>query len=252
MEERWNQRTELLIGIKGIEKLKKATVIIYGIGGVGSYVAEGLARAGVGKLILVDPDDISITNINRQIHATRSTVGKSKVEVMKERVLDICPETIVETYRPEDIENGEDYLIDEKISYVVDAVDTVYTKIKLVERAKNMDVPIISSMGAGNKLSPEKFEISDIYKTSVCPLAKKIRKELKQRGIKKLKVVYSKEEPVKLNETVENSCKHNCICPPGTKRKCTIRNQVPGSISFVPSVAGLIIAGEVVKVILNN
>ena len=252
MEERWNQRTELLIGIKGIEKLKKATVIIYGIGGVGSYVAEGLARAGVGKLILVDPDDISITNINRQIHATRSTVGKSKVEVMKERVLDICPETIVETYRPEDIENGEDYLIDEKISYVVDAVDTVYTKIKLVERAKDMDVPIISSMGAGNKLSPEKFEISDIYKTSVCPLAKKIRKELKQRGIKKLKVVYSKEEPIKPNENCENSCKNNCICPPGTKRKSTIRNQVPGSISFVPSVAGLIIAGEVIKDILKK
>ena len=228
MEERWNQRTELLIGIKGIEKLKKATVIIYGIGGVGSYVAEGLARAGVGKLILVDPDDISITNINRQIHATRSTVGKSKVEVMKERVLEICPETIVETYRPEDIENGEDYLIDEKISYVVDAVDTVYTKIKLVERAKNMDVPIISSMGAGNKLSPEKFEISDIYKTSVCPLAKKIRKELKQRGIKKLKVVYSKEEPIK------------------------IESKVPGSISFVPSVVGLIIAGEVVKDLINE
>ena len=228
MEERWNQRTELLIGIKGIEKLKKATVIIYGIGGVGSYVAEGLARAGVGKLILVDPDDISITNINRQIHATRSTVGKSKVEVMKERVLDICPETIVETYRPEDIENGEDYLIDEKISYVVDAVDTVYTKIKLVERAKDMDVPIISSMGAGNKLSPEKFEISDIYKTSVCQLAKKIRKELKQRGIKKLKVVYSKEEPIK------------------------IESKVPGSISFVPSVVGLIIAGEVVKDLINE
>ena len=228
MEERWNQRTELLIGIKGIEKLKKATVIIYGIGGVGSYVAEGLARAGVGKLILVDPDDISITNINRQIHATRSTVGESKVEVMKERVLDICPETIVETYRPEDIENGEDYLIDEKISYVVDAVDTVYTKIKLVERAKDMDVPIISSMGAGNKLSPEKFEISDIYKTSVCPLAKKIRKELKQRGIKKLKVVYSKEEPIK------------------------IESKVPGSISFVPSVVGLIIAGEVVKDLINE
>lgn len=223
MEERWNQRTELLIGIKGIEKLKKATVLIYGIGGVGSYVAEGLARAGVGKLILVDPDDISITNINRQIHAIRSTVGKSKVEVMKERVLDICPETIVETYRPEDIENGEEYLIDEKISYVVDAVDTVSTKIKLVERAKDMDVPIISSMGAGNKLSPEKFEISDIYKTSVCPLAKKMRKELKQRGIKKLKVVYSKEEAIK------------------------IESKVPGSISFVPSVAGLIIAGEVVK-----
>ena len=228
MEERWNQRTELLIGIKGIEKLKKATVIIYGIGGVGSYVAEGLARAGVGKLILVDPYDISITNINRQIHATRSTVGKSKVEVMKERVLDICQETIVETYRPEDIENGEDYLIDEKISYVVDAVDTVYTKIKLVERAKDMDVPIISSMGAGNKLSPEKFEISDIYKTSVCPLAKKIRKELKQRGIKKLKVVYSKEEPIK------------------------IESKVPGSISFVPSVVGLIIAGEVVKDLINE
>lgn len=228
MEERWNQRTELLIGIKGIEKLKKSTVIIYGIGGVGSYVAEGLARAGVGKLILVDPDDISITNINRQIHATRSTVGKSKVEVMKERVLDICPETIVETYKPEDIENGEEDLIDEKISYAVDAVDTLSTKIKLVEKSTNINVPIISSMGAGNKLSPEKFEISDIYKTSVCPLAKKMRKELKQRGIKKLKVVYSKEEPIK------------------------IESKVPGSISFVPSVVGLIIAGEVVKDLINE
>lgn len=239
-------RTELLIGKEGLEKLNKAKVAIFGIGGVGSYVVEGLVRAGIGNFILVDDDEVCLTNLNRQIIATRKTVGKSKVEVAKERILDINPNAKVEVYQeffmPDTVG-----ILDDSVDYIVDAVDTVTAKIELIVRANKLNIPIMSSMGTGNKLDPTRFEVTDIYKTSVCPLAKVMRKELKNRGIKKLKVVYSKEEPIKLEENMEASCKENCICPPGTKRTCSIRNQVPGSISFVPSVAGLIIAGEVVK-----
>ena len=244
-------RTELVIGKEGVEKLNNTKVAIFGLGGVGSFVLEGLVRAGIGNFVLIDDDKICLTNLNRQILATRKTVGQPKVEVAKQRILDINPNANVEIYQEFFMPETEG-ILDNSIDYIVDCIDTVTAKIELVVRADKLNIPIISCMGTGNKLDPTRFEVTDIYKTSVCPLAKVMRKELRSRGIKKLKVVYSKEEPVRLNETTENSCKHNCICPPGTKRKCTIRNQVPGSVSFVPSVAGLIIAGEVVKSILNN
>ena len=239
-------RTELLIGKEAIEKLNKSKVAIFGIGGVGSFVVEGLARAGVENFILVDDDKICLTNLNRQIIATHKTVGKYKVEVAKERILEINPNAKVETYQEFFMPESKE-ILDETVDYIVDSIDTVTAKIELVLRADKLHIPIISSMGTGNKLDPTQFEVTDIFKTSVCPLAKVMRKELRTRGIKQLKVVYSKEEPIKIEEAANSSCKNGCICPPGTKRKCTVRNQVPGSISFVPSVAGLIIAGEVIK-----
>lgn len=242
-------RTELLIGNEAIEKLNKAKVAIFGIGGVGSFVVEGLVRAGVENFILVDDDKICLTNLNRQLIATRKTVGRSKVEVAKERILEINPNAKVEIYQEFFMPESKE-ILNRTVDYIVDSVDTVTAKIELVIRANKLNIPIISSMGTGNKLDPTKFEVTDIYKTSICPLAKVMRKELRSRGIKKLKVVYSKEEPIKLTETGNSSCKNGCICPTGTKRKCTVRNQVPGSISFVPSVAGLIIAGEVIKDII--
>ncbi len=244
-------RTELLIGKTGVEKLNNAKVAIFGIGGVGSFVLEGLVRAGVENFILVDDDKICLTNLNRQIIATRKTIGKPKVEVAKERILDINPNAKVEVFQEFFMPDSKE-ILDSAVSYIVDTVDTVTAKIELVVRAKNLGIPIISSMGTGNKLDPTKFEVTDIYKTSVCPLAKVMRKELRARGIENLKVVYSKEEPIKIDDNIESSCKTNCICPPDTKRKCAVRNQVPGSISFVPSVAGLIIAGEVIKDIIKE
>lgn len=223
-------RTELLIGKDNIEKLHNAKVAIFGIGGVGSYVAEGLARSGIGNFILVDNDILSLSNLNRQIIATTKTIGQPKVEVAKERILEINPNANVEIYKEFFMPDTKG-ILNKDISYIVDAIDTVTAKIELVVRANDLNIPIISCMGTGNKLDPTRFEISDIYKTSVCPLAKVMRKELRVREIKKLKVVYSKEEPIRMNIT--NS------------------KQVPGSISFVPSVAGLIIAGEVVKDIIR-
>ena len=243
-------RTELIIGKEAIEKLNKSKVAVFGIGGVGSYVVEGLVRAGVGNFVLVDDDKVCLTNLNRQIIATRKTIGKQKVEVAKERILEINPNANVEIFQEFFMPDSPD-IIDDSIDYIVDSVDTVTAKIELVVRAKELNVPIISCMGTGNKLDPTRFEVTDIYNTSVCPLAKVMRKGLRARGIKDLKVVYSKEEPIIPDNQSSESCKSNCICPPGTKRKCNIRNQVPGSISFVPSVAGLIIASEVVKDIIN-
>ena len=228
-------RTELVIGEEGINKLKKAKVAIFGIGGVGSFVVEGLARAGIYNFILVDNDDISLTNLNRQIHATHKTIGKSKVEVMKERILEINPEAKVDIFKTFYMPDCKEKILDESVDYIVDAIDTVTAKIELVMEANRLNIPIISSMGTGNKLDPTRFEITDINKTSVCPLAKVMRKELKLRGIKKLKVLYSKEEPIRVSSSEENGKKN-----------------VPGSISFVPSVAGLIIAGEVIKDIINS
>lgn len=229
MEEKWNARTALLIGDENVEKLSKTKIIIYGIGGVGSFAVEGLIRAGVENIVIVDNDVISPSNLNRQIHATISNIGKLKIECMKERILSINPNVKVEAYIPDDIQGGEEILIDNTITYVVDAVDTVTTKLKLIKRAKEQNIPIISCMGTGNKLNPTQFEIEDIYKTSVCPLAKVIRKEVKKMGIEHLKVLYSKEEP----------------------KKNEIESRVPASISFVPSVAGMIIAGEVIKDIIS-
>lgn len=230
MKEEWKSRTELLIGKDNIQKLANSKVIVYGIGGVGSFVVEGLVRAGVENIILVDNDVISPSNLNRQIHATITNIGKLKVDCMKDRILSINPNVNVEIYIPQDIEEGEETLIDNVIDYVVDAVDTTTTKLKLIQRAKEKQVPIISCMGTGNKLDPTKFEIADIYKTSVCPLAKVMRKELKKRGINDLKVLYSKEEPIK----------HD------------VESRTPASISFVPSVAGMMIAGEVIKGIIKK
>ena len=243
-------RTELLIGKESIEKLQNSKVAVFGIGGVGSFVVEGLVRAGIGNFILVDDDKVCLTNLNRQIIATRKTVGKPKVEVARDRILEINPNANVEIFQDFFMPNSRE-ILDETVSYVVDSIDTVTAKIELVVRAEKLNIPIISSMGTGNKLDPTKFEVTDIYKTSVCPLAKVMRKELRARNIKGLKVVYSKEEPIKPDKNLECSCKTGCICPPGTVRKCTAKNQIPGSISFVPSVAGLIIAGEVIKDIIN-
>lgn len=231
-------RTELLLGSEAMEKLKKARVIVFGIGGVGGYVVEALARSGVGSFALVDNDEVNITNLNRQIIATRDTIGKYKVDVMKERILSINPEAEVTVhkcfYLPEN--SGEfDF---SQYSYVVDAIDTVTAKIELVLQAQKAGVPVISSMGTGNKLDPTQLEISDIYKTSVCPLAKVMRRELRKRDVKKLKVLYSKEEPIKPQGSVEEE---------SGKRRA-----IPGSTAFVPSAAGLIIASEIVKDIIES
>lgn len=228
MDDNWTNRTELLIGKDAIEKLRNSKVAIYGIGGVGSFVVEGLTRAGIGNLILVDNDVIEISNLNRQIHATHKNIGKRKIDEMKKRILDINPDANVKVFMAQEIEIGEENLLDKSVTYVVDSVDTVDTKLKLIKKANELQIPILSCMGTGNRLDPTKFEITDINKTSICPLARVIRKELRKTNIKKLKVLYSKEKPI------EN------------------KSKILASISFVPSVAGLIIAGEVIKDIINQ
>ncbi len=240
-------RTELLLGHDNMEKLKNARVAVFGIGGVGGFTVEALARSGVGTLDLIDDDKVCLTNINRQIIATRKTIGQYKVDAAKERVLDINPDAVVNTYKTFFVPDTADEFDFASYDYVVDAIDTVTGKIMLVEAAQKAGTPIISSMGAGNKLDPTAFEVADIYKTSVCPLAKVMRRELKKKGIKKLKVVYSKEKALTPIDETENSCRSHCICPPGSARTCTQRRQIPGSTAFVPSVVGLIIAGEVIK-----
>lgn len=235
-------RTELLLGKPAMERLAGCRVAVFGIGGVGGYVCEALARSGVGELDLIDDDKVCLSNINRQIIATNKTVGQYKTDVMKERILDINPDAKVNTYRCFFLpENASDFPFD-KYDYVVDAIDTVTAKIELVMQCRNSGVPIISSMGAGNKLDPTKFRVADIYKTQMDPLAKVMRRELKKRGIKKLKVVYSEEEPVVPDaDSAENQV------DAGTARQGSKRRSTPGSTAFVPSVAGLIIAGEVIK-----
>lgn len=232
-------RTELLIGSGGLDKLKRSRVAIFGIGGVGGYVCEALVRSGVSSFDIIDKDVVSLSNINRQIIALHSTVGRPKVDVMKERMLDINPLITVNTYKTFFLpENADDFPFEE-YDYVVDAVDTVTAKIELIMQCKSKNVPIISSMGAGNKMRGDAFEVSDIYKTSVCPLAKVMRRELKKRGVKALKVVYSKEEVTKPASTESNTL------------EAKGNGYAPGSVAFVPSVAGLIIAGEVVRDLVN-
>lgn len=240
-------RTELLFGKEAMQKLSSARVAVFGIGGVGGFTAEALARSGVGAIDLIDDDKVCLTNINRQIIALRSTVGKYKVDVAEERLKGINPDIKINTYKTFYTPETADLFDFTQYDYVVDAIDTVTGKIELAVNAQKSGTPIISSMGAGNKLNPEKFEVADIYETSVCPLARVMRRELKSRGIKRLKVVYSKEKALTPIDDMAISCKEHCICPPGTQRKCTARRQVPGSTAFVPSVAGLIIAGEVIK-----
>ena len=240
-------RTQLLLGQEGMEKLFQARVAVFGIGGVGGYAVEALARSGIGALELVDDDRICLTNLNRQIFATHKTVGQYKVDIAQQRILEINPKAVVHTYKTFYAPQTAELFDFSQYDYVVDAIDTVTGKLELVEQAEKAGVPIISSMGAGNKMDPTAFEVADIYETSVCPLARVMRRELKRRGIKKLKVVYSKEPPMTPIDDMSISCSTHCICPPGTARKCTQRRQVPGSNAFVPSVVGLIIAGEVVK-----
>lgn len=240
-------RTELLFGKEAMDKLAGSKVAVFGIGGVGGYVCEALVRSGVGAFDLIDDDKVCLTNLNRQIIATRSTVGKYKTDVMRDRMLDINPNVEVEVHKCFFLpENADDFPWD-SYDYVVDVVDTVTAKIALVMKCKEKNIPIISSMGAGNKLDGSQFKVADIYKTKVCPLAKVMRRELKKRGVKKLKVVYSEEIPTRPIEDMAISCRNNCICPPGAEHKCTERRDIPGSVAFVPSVAGLIIAGEVAK-----
>ena len=238
-------RTELLVGAEGIKKIKNSRVAVFGIGGVGGYVVEALARSGVGTLDLIDNDKVCLTNLNRQIIATHSTIGEYKVDVAKQRVLDINPEAVVNTYKtffmPETAEEFNFYAYD----YVVDAIDTVTGKIQLVMQADRAHTPIISCMGAGNKMDPAAFKVADICKTSVCPLAKVMRRELKKRGIKKLKVVYSEETPIV-------SPSNDIVLEMNDQSDTNKKRSIPGSNAFVPSVAGLILAGEVINDLLRN
>lgn len=240
-------RTELLYGNDAMEKLAQARVAVFGVGGVGGYSVEALIRSGIGAIDLIDDDKVCLTNINRQIYATRKTVGKYKVDVAAERIAEINPDAVVRTYKTFYMPETSSQFDFTQYDYIVDAIDTVKGKIELVMNAAKAGTPIISSMGAGNKIDPSAFEVSDIFKTSVCPLARVMRAELKKLGIKKLKVVYSKEKPIAPVDDMAISYRTNCICPPGTARKCTQRRQVPGSTAFVPSVVGLIIAGEIIN-----
>ena len=240
-------RTQLLLGQDGMERLFQARVAVFGIGGVGGYTVEALARSGVGTLDLIDDDRVCLTNLNRQILATRKTVGQYKVDVAAERIHEINPDAVVNTYKTFYAHQTAEQFDFTQYDYVVDAIDTVTGKLELIMQAQQAGTPIISCMGAGNKMDPAAFEMADIYKTSVCPLARVMRRELKRRGVKRLKVVYSKEPPLTPLDDMSISCRTHCICPPGTARKCTQRRQVPGSNAFVPAAAGLILAGEVVK-----
>ena len=244
-------RTQLLLGESAMQELANKRVAVFGIGGVGGYACEALVRSGIGAFDLIDDDKVCLTNLNRQIIATRKTVGRYKTEVMKERMLEINPNVDVRIHNCFFLpENADEFPFDE-YDYIIDAVDTVTAKISIIMKANELGIPVISSMGAGNKLDPTAFMVADIYKTRVCPLAKVMRRELKKRGVKKLKVVYSEEQPTRPIEDMSISCRTNCICPPGAEHKCTERRDIPGSVAFVPSVVGLIIAGEVIKDIVG-
>ena len=240
-------RTALILGDDAIAGLKASRVAVFGVGGVGGYAVEALARSGVGAIDLIDSDLVTLSNINRQIIATRSTVGRAKVEVARERILDINPECKVTAHQLFFSPENSDSFDFSEYDYIIDAIDSLKSKIELIVKAKEMNIPIISSMGAGNKVDPSAFEVADIYQTSICPLAKVMRRECRKRGIESLKVVYSKEPPMRPLEDMSISCRQHCICPPGTVRKCTERRDIPGSTAFVPSVVGLIIAGEVIN-----
>ncbi|MBR6968816.1 MAG: tRNA threonylcarbamoyladenosine dehydratase [Ruminococcus sp.] len=240
-------RTQLLLGKEGIERLSGSRVAVFGIGGVGGYVCEALVRSGVGAFDLIDDDRVCLTNLNRQILATRKTVGRYKAEVMAERMKEINPNVEINIHKCFFLpENADDFPF-EKYNYIVDAVDTVTAKLEIILRAKAKGVPVISAMGAGNKLDAGRLRVADIYETKVCPLARVMRYELRKKGVKKLKVVYSDEVPTRPIEDMTISCRTHCICPPDAKHKCTERRDIPGSTAFVPAVAGLLIAGEVVR-----
>lgn len=240
-------RTRLIFGTEAMEKLSQARVAVFGIGGVGSYTAEALVRSGIGAIDLIDDDRICLTNLNRQLFATRDTIGQHKVDVAEKRIRSINPDCKVITHKTFYMPDTKDLFDFTEYDYIVDAIDTVKGKLELVMNSKASETPIISSMGAGNKVNAAAFEVADIYETSVCPLARVMRYECRKRGIDSLKVVYSKEKPIRPLEDMSISCRKHCICPPGTARKCTQRRDIPGSTAFVPSAAGLIIAGEVIK-----
>lgn len=240
-------RTELIFGRESMEKLRHSRVAVFGIGGVGGYTVEALVRSGIGTIDLIDDDRICLTNLNRQIFATRKTIGQYKVDAAEERIHDIFPQTVVNKYKCFYLPDTAGQFDFSQYDYVVDAIDTVTGKLGLIEQADRTGVPIISSMGAGNKVDPTALKVADIYETRVCPLAKVMRHELRKRAIQKLKVVYSEEKPIRPVRDMEILCRYHCICPPGTVRKCTERRDIPGSNAFVPSAAGLIIAGEVIK-----
>ena len=240
-------RTQLLYGAEAIRYFAQCRVAVFGIGGVGGYVVEALARSGIGALDLIDDDRVCLTNLNRQILATRKTVGTYKVDAAEERVRDIHPDCTVRTFKTFFLPETQGQFDFRDYDYVVDAIDTITGKLAIIECAKKAGVPVISSMGAGNKVQAAAFEVADIYETSVCPLARVMRYECRKRGIESLKVVYSKEKPIRPLEDMSISCRQHCICPPGTARKCTERRDIPGSTAFVPSVVGLIIAGEIVN-----
>lgn len=244
------KRTELILGKEAMEKLFDSHVAVFGIGGVGSYTVEALVRTGVGAIDIFDDDKVCETNINRQLFATRKTIGKYKVDVAEERLLEINPNVIITKHKMFVTKENIGEIDFSKFDYIVDAIDTVTAKIALVEKANENNIPIISAMGAGNKIDPTRFEVTDIYKTEVCPLAKVMRTELKKRGIKKLKVVYSKEEPITPKTTENLSDEDSCIC--NQDEKASARRQIPGSNAFVPPVVGLIIAGEVIKDLIGN
>ena len=245
-------RTELLLGKEAMDALARSRVAVFGLGGVGGYVCEALVRSGVGAFDLVDDDRVCLTNLNRQIIATRETVGRFKAEVMRERIQQINPQADVKVHLCFFLPENADEFSFADYDYVVDAVDTVSAKLELAVKCAESGTPLISCMGAGNKLDPTAFRVADIYKTRVDPLARVMRHELRKRGIKKLKVVYSEEPPLRPIEDAAVSCRTHCICPPGTERRCTERRDIPGSTAFVPSVAGLILAGEVIKDLTAN
>ncbi|MCL2055248.1 MAG: tRNA threonylcarbamoyladenosine dehydratase [Oscillospiraceae bacterium] len=245
-------RTELIFGKDGMSKLFRAKTAVFGIGGVGGYTVEALARSGVGRIDLFDDDKICVTNMNRQLHATIKSIGKYKVDAAKERILEINPNAVVNTHKIFYTPDTSEQVDLSQYDYVIDAIDTVSGKIELAVKAFACGVPLISSMGAGNKINAADFEVADIYETSVCPLAKVMRHELRRRGIPRLKVVYSKEPARCPQKDVTAGCEANCVCPPGTERKCVNRRQIPGSTAFVPAMVGLIIAGEVVCQLTMN
>lgn len=240
-------RTELIFGKDGMQKLARSRVAVFGIGGVGGYAVEALVRSGIGAIDIIDDDRICLTNINRQIYATRKTVGQYKVDVAAERIRDINPDIAISTYKTFFMPDTSDQFDFSQYDYIVDAIDTVTGKIELIKKANECGTPVISSMGAGNKIDPTALVVADIYDTSVCPLARIMRQLCRKNNIKSLKVVYSREPAITPVEDMAISCRSHCICPPGTERKCTQRRQVPGSNAFVPPAAGLIIAAEVIK-----
>lgn len=245
-------RTELVLGREAVAELKQRRIAIFGVGGVGGYAAEALVRSGVGAIDLFDDDRVCLTNLNRQLIATRSTVGQYKVDVMEARLKDINPAVQVTTHKLFYLPDTADSIDLSVYDYVVDAVDTVTAKLELICRAKAAGVPVISAMGAGNKIDPGRLKVADIYETRVCPLARVMRRELKRRGIRSLTVVYSDEEPVKPIDDPSISCRYHCVCPPGTVRKCTARRDIPGSTAFVPPVMGIMIGGKIVRDLIGR